>query len=39
METQNQTPTSILNSVKQFNNVKTNNVATGIMSSYNLCCR
>jgi len=38
MKTQNQTHTSIFNSVKQFNDVKTNNVTTNISSSYNPCC-
>jgi hypothetical protein len=39
MKTQNPTHTPIFNSVKQFNNVKTNNVATSIIVSYNPCCR
>ena len=39
MKTQNQTPALIFNSVKQFNDVKTNNVATSIISFCNPCCR
>jgi hypothetical protein len=38
MKTQNQTLASIFNTVKQFNDVKTNNVITSISSSYNSCC-
>lgn len=39
MKTQNQTHASIFNSVKQFIDVKTNNVTTGIMPSCNPCCK
>ena len=36
MKTQNQTHALIFNTVKQFNDVKTNNVTTNI--SYGPCC-
>ena len=38
MKTMNQTLPQIFNTVKQFNDVKTNNVITNISTSYHPCC-